>query len=230
MTVMTETLLAPRVAQPFAGPARWLGACALAIGGALQLAEALLEPESSNNTQRLAWWAAHQDRMDWSQAVGILALPFLVLGAIVIWRLAKEQSPRIAAVGVAMMTTAMIGLGLVHGVELSARWAALAGHTDAAKVILEAKDPRLPGAIGMIMFLPVAIIGVLLMSVALWRSRQVPRVTGLLLAAFAVIDFAVDQEAISHAALVAAGIAIAWAVFSGYSREPRTNPRRDAAH
>lgn len=231
MTIVSEPHIAHSgsVTPPFTGRFRWLAAPVFAIGAALQVAESLLEPESSNTAHRLAWWADHPHRMDWSQATGILAIAFLLVGVAVMWLLTRGDTPRVATTAAVLMSTAMIGLGIVHGIELAARWAMVSGHADAAQVILSASNPRLPGVVGFTMFLPAAALGNLVMAAALWRSRSVPRVTALLLVAFVVLDFVVDIGVVSHTALLIAGLVIGWAIITGYRRNGSAKPA-PAAH
>lgn len=231
MTIVSETHLTDlgSTTPPFTGRSRWLAASVFAIGAALQLAESLLEPESSNTAHRLAWWANHPQRMDWSQAMGILAVVFLLLGIAVMWLLTRRDTPRVATTAAVLMSTAMIGLGVVHGIELAARWAMIGGHADAAQVILTASSPRLPGVVGFVLFLPAAALGNLVMAAALWRSRSVPRATALLLVAFVLLDFVVDIGVVSHAALLSAGLVVGWAIITGYRRNGSAKPA-PAAH
>jgi chromate transport protein ChrA len=222
----TTSMGAPR---PFTGATRWPAAAAFLIGGALQLAEFILEPEASDTAKRLEWWGRHPVRMDWSQGVGILAIAFLLVGIAMMWQISRLDSPRTATVAAIVLGTAMIGLGLVHGIELAARWALLAGHGDAARAILDVGDPRLPGTIGFVMFLPAAVLGNLLMMVALWRSRYVPRFAAVLLIAFVVLDFIADQGVVSHAVTLLTGLIVGWAIVARYQRKS-TSTAAQAAH
>lgn len=203
---------------PFTGRTRWLAAASFLTGALLQLAEFLLEPQSSTTAGRIDWWLANPGRMDFSQAAGIAAIPFLLLGAAMMWRLARADSPKLAGIALVVIATAMIGLGVVHGIELGARWAAIAGNSGAAQAVLDANDPRVPGIVTVVMFLPMAVIGNLLMAVALFRSRFVPRAVAIGLAAFVILDFVADLGVISHAVTVAVGLVLAWSIVSGFQR------------
>lgn len=213
-----STIVAP---HPIMGGKRWLAASIFLIGASLQVVEFLLEPGFDHPAARISWWLDHSTRVDWSQACGILAIPFLLVGAAIMWRLARADSPKIALTALIILSTAMIGLGLVHGVELAARWVAIAGDSPAAESILEASDPRLPGMVGFVMFMPMAIAGNLLLMIALLRSRFLPRTLAILLLGFVILDFAADQELIAHLTDLATGAIVAWAIVTGYQRRPR---------
>ncbi len=217
MTITTSPSVSTQT-PPFRGGVWWAAAAAFLVGGLLQLAEFLLEPGSASTTARLDWWLAHPVRMDWSQAAGIAAIPFLLVGAAMMWRLARTDSPRLAVTALLVVAVAMIGLGAVHGIEFAARWAAIGGHDDAAKTILDLQEPRLPGIVTVIMFLPAAVIGNVLMVIALWRSRFVPKLAAIGLVAFVVLDFVASQEVISHAATVVVGAVVGWSIVTGYQR------------
>ncbi len=123
MQVATQPVLSA-APSPLRGPARWWAAGVFLVGAVLQLLEFLLEPQVDDPRARIAWWLTHEVQMDWSQACGIMAIPLLLMGAAVMWRLTRDNSRRIAMAALVSLTMAMIGLGLVHGVELAARWAA----------------------------------------------------------------------------------------------------------
>jgi hypothetical protein len=208
-------------AERSGGLGRWLVAAVLVLGGALQLAEFLLEPDHPETASRLAWWSQHESSLDWSQAAGIAAILSLLVGVVVMWQLTRVDSPKLATTAAVVLGSAMIGIALVHGVELAAHWALDAGHGDAAKAILDVKQPRLPGIVGFVMFLPAAVVGNLLMTAALWRSRFVPKAAAVLVVVFVVLDFAIGQEVISHATTLLEGLLLGWVVVTGYQRKAR---------
>src|ERR1700754_2522289 len=101
----------------------------------------------------MAWWLEHPDRLEWSQAAGLLAIPFLIGGFAVMVALTRRTSRRLAGVAAVALTTAMTGPAAVHGLEQAGRMAADAGHDDAALDILEASHFGAPGVAMMVMFL-----------------------------------------------------------------------------
>ena len=228
MTVVQEQVVSSPPEYPVPRSQRWPVAVVLVLGGALQLAEFLLEPEQSDSASRVQWWLAHGTRLQLSQALGLVAVLLLLIGVTVLWRLTRTDSRRLSAGALLLTASAMVGLAAVHGVELAAYWAAQGAGQPAAVSILDVSSPGIAGIVGFVMFLPAAVIGNLLMAAALWRSRYVPRVVAALLVAFVVLDFAAGQGVISHATTFAQGLMLAWAVLTGYERSPHAPRRRRA--
>lgn len=229
MTVIVETPATPDVAPPFGGRFRWAAAGCLVAGGLLQVAEFLLEPASDSEVQRVQWWLAHPGQLALSQAAGLLAIPFLVASFLVMYRLARDASRKVMLAATSMMVCAMVGLAAIHGVEQAASWVARAGDQSAAVTILTGDDVGLAGYVLLVMFLPMAAIGSLLLAFGMWRSRLVPRVAVILLLLFALLDFAGGLSILSHVSGLAADVVLAWAVVTGYVRRRRTGPAQ-AAH
>ncbi|HET7683668.1 MAG TPA: hypothetical protein VFK34_08390 [Marmoricola sp.] len=202
--------------------ASWAAAALFVLGGAFQLAEFLLERSPDAPGARVDWWLAHDGRTQLSQAVGLLAVPLMIGGFLYGYRLIREQSRRLSLVAISLLVIAMVGLGMVHGIEFAARWAAVAGHRAAATDILQASNPGLPGIVGFVMFLGCAVLGNVLVAVALWRSRYVPRVVAVLVIAFAVLDFAAGQGLAAHVLDLGTDGLFAWAFLSGYVRGEST--------
>jgi hypothetical protein len=71
------------------------------------------------------------------------------------------------------------------------------------------------------MFLGCAFLGNLLVAVALWRSRYVPRLVPVLVLAFVVLDFLAGQGLLSHALDLGTDCLFAWACLAGHVRMPR---------
>jgi len=206
---------------PISDRARWFAAALFVLGGALQLTEFLLEPAFGSSAQRVQWWLTHSSQLQLSQTAGLLAIPCLVGSFWFGYRLVRRQSPRLAAVAVSMLLCAMVGLAGVHGVEMSAHWAAQQGHAEAAVGILDVDNPGIPGMALFVMFLPTAILGNIVMAVAMWRSHYVPRLVVLFVIAFTLLDFAAGQGVASHASDLVTGALLAWAVLARYVRSPR---------
>jgi hypothetical protein len=217
MTILIERPPTPST-FPLHRRARWAAAALFILGGALQLAEFVLERSPDASGARVAWWLAHDLRTQLSQALGLLALPLMIGGFLYGYRLIREQSRRLSLVAISLLVTAMVGLGLVHGIEFAARWAAVAGHRAAAVDILEVGDPGLPGIVGFVMFLGCAVLGNVLVAVALWRSHYVHRIVAVLVIAFAVLDFAAGQGLAAHVLDLGTDGLFAWACLSGYVR------------
>jgi membrane associated rhomboid family serine protease len=217
-----------QLAHPIpARAARGRAAALLTVGALLQVVEFVLEPSAGSTDQRIAWWADHPTRIGLSQAAGIVAIPFLIGGFWTMARLTRQHSRRLTAVAVTMLTGGMVGLADIHGVEMTANWLVQAGHTDAATAVLEVQQPGVQGIAVFVLFLVGAMIGCLLLLIALARSPYVPRLAPLFLAAFMVLDFAVGMGVAGHLAGLASGAVLAWAVVTGYVRtSPSNGPER----
>jgi hypothetical protein len=211
-TIIVEQRRPPAVARPFTGRGRWAAAALLVTGAALQVVEFLLSGPLNDTTARVAYWQQHLTQIGLSEAVGLLAVPFLLGWVAVTVALARVRSPRLAWTAGCAMVCAMVGLaGLVR-----------AGNPAAAVTGLNASDVGLPGIVLFVIFLGGAALGTVTMSIALWRSPLVPRVAPVLILAFAVLDFALGWGVISHVVALAGGAVLAWAVLTGYSRKVKT--------
>ena len=209
----------PAPTTPFSGRARWAAATVLVTGALLQVVEFLLESPLDDSTARVAYWEQHLARIGLSESVGLLAVPFLLGGVAVMVALARVGSRRLAWTAGSFLVFGMVGLAAVHGAEMMAYGLVRAGNPSAAVTALEGSDLGLPGVVLFLMFLGGAAIGVLTMSIALWRSPLVPRLAPVLILAFGVLDFAVGSPVISHVVALAGSAILAWAVLTGYSRK-----------
>jgi hypothetical protein len=221
-TIIVEQRQPNTVASPFSGRVRWAAAALLVTGAVLQVAEFLLENPVNDTAARVAYWEQHLTRIGLSEAVGLLAVPFLIGAFAVMVALARVRSPRLAWTAACFLTCAMVGLAAVHGFEMMAYTLVRAGNPSAAITGLEATNIGPPGVVLFALFLGGAALGTLTISIALWRSPLVPRLAPVLIVAFAVLDFAVGQPVISHLVALAGGVVLAWAVLTGYSRKTKT--------
>jgi hypothetical protein len=223
MTVIVEdTSTQHRPAPVFRGRVRWAPALLAVTGAALQVAQFLLEPGSNGaSADRVAWWLAHPGQIGLSQAAGMLAVPFLLGQLVVMVTIARRHSRRIAAAAAVFVSAGMTGLAAIQGVEMAALWTAQAGHRDAAVGILEVSDVGVAGAVLFALFMGGALLGTVLLNVALWRSPYVPRLVVVFGVGFVVLDIIAGQGVAGHVSALAGGIVLAWAVVTGYARIPR---------
>jgi hypothetical protein len=220
MTVIIDTPQST-IGPVFTGRSRWAAAALVTVGAALQVAEFVLESTAADPAARIEWWADHQARIQASQVVGLLAIPFLIGGFAVIVALTRRTSRRMAAVAAVALTCAMTGLAAIHGLEQGARMAADAGHTEAAQGILDASHFGAPGVAVLVLFLVGALVGTITMYAAMWRSPLVPRLAVVFGIAFVVLDIGLGFGVIGHVAALASGVVLAWAIVTGYERGSR---------
>jgi hypothetical protein len=217
-TIIVEKRSAGILRSPFSGRARWVAAALLVTGALLQVVEFLLENPLNDVAARVDYWGQHLTRIGFSESVGLLAVPFLLGAVAVEVALARVASRRLAWVAGSFMVCALTGLAAVHGVEMTAYGLVRAGNPSAAVTALEGSDLGLPGVVLLVLFLGGAALGVLTMSVALWRSPLVPRLAPVFLLAFIVLDLA-GWPVVSHVVALAGSAILAWAVITGYTRK-----------
>jgi hypothetical protein len=193
----------------------------LVAGGLLQVVEFLLDSPQTDAVARLAYWSQHATRIEWSQAAGVAAIPFLVGGFGVIVALTHRTSRRIAWAAAALLTLAMVGLAAVHGLEMATYGALRSGDRAGALALMSMDDFGVGGVVLFVMFLGGATFGIVALSVAMWRSPLVPRIAAVLMLAFGVLDLAIGWPVVGHVVGLTADVVVAAAVLTGYSRQDR---------
>ena len=122
-----------------------------------------------------------------------LALPFLLGTALVFVLLSRGRSPRLAYTGGILLAIGFVYLSAVAGYETLAVMLVQDGRFD-VPALSEALDEPSPAAMVMfLMFIPFALFGLLTSAAALWRSRAVPLGAVLLIPAFIVVDFFLNE-------------------------------------
>lgn len=222
---MVESVVEPKppdrmVSQVFVGRMRWLAAGVLVAGALLQAVEFLVGNFSTETAARVAYWAAHQRRIELSMISGLLAVPFLFGGFAVLATLSWPNSPRLAWTAATLLTFAMVGLAGIHGYELAAYGLVRSGNLAAAAATLNGDSLGLPGAVFFLMFLSGAVFGTVALAAAVWRSRYVPRIVAACIIAFAILDFVLGQGVASHLVNLLGFSIAAGALVLGYVRQP----------
>ena len=208
------------VPEPAASPAasftrlgRLAAAATLVIGATCQVIVFAVEPQHSHTVDRLEWIAAHPDRANVAKLFDVLAMPFLIGGVLVYVLLSRQRSPRLAYAGGILLGCGMIGLSMAQGLETLEFGLAEDGRFD-LKALAHRVDnlTTAPGIAVLILFLPGALLGILTISAALWRSRAVPRGAVVLLPIFIVVDAPLQQGLPGHLIALVAALWIASAV------------------
>ena len=179
MTVIVERIH-PHTHPVFRGRSRWAAAALVTVGAALQVVEFVLEPAAQDTAKaRLAWWLEHPDRLEWSQAAGLLAIPFLIGGFAVMVALTRRHSRRLAG-GRRRRTD--------HGDDRAGRRSTGSSSRPAWSPRPATPTPRWrsstapgtasPAIVLFVMFLGGALVGTLTIYIAMWRSPYVPRAGG----------------------------------------------------
>ncbi len=193
------TLETPRpttaTAPPYSNKLRaGLGVClvlaGLLNGGAQYLVE-LLSPDHEEFSDQFAWGLDHPVLHQGEQLSLVLSMLFLPLGLLALAQVSRWHTPKLTAVATLLTIWGMWGfsnvialgygagsvgpgsIGVDASVELND------AYVDHAGVMASALYPHLIGSF----------LGLLLLSVACWRSGVFPKVPLAMLAAFLVWDF-----------------------------------------
>ncbi len=112
---------------------------------------------------------------------------------------------------------------LVQGYETPLFGLAQDGRLDLTALADATDEATIAPAIAMIVLLLVGgFFGLLTMAFALWRSRAVPRGAVLLIPAFVLVDFTLQQGLAAHVIQFVAACWIAWAVLRARPVAPAT--------
>jgi hypothetical protein len=199
-----------KVPKPAASPAanwtsagRIAAAVTLVLGAAFPLASHLMGTTTNSTIDWLHWIADHPDLANLSKVFELLQMPFLFGTALVHVLLSRQRSPRLAYAGGILLGCGFAGLSAVEGYETLAYALAQDGRLDVQALadVVDAQSST-PAIVMLLIFIPFALIGLLTVTVALWRSGAVPRAAVLLIPAFMVVDFFLYEGF---------GIAPAWA-------------------
>jgi hypothetical protein len=217
MATVLSTLGTPDVAASpatrFTSAGRLAAAGTLVLGAGFQLAAFLILPTHDETLERLQWIADHAARAETAKVFDILAMPFLLGTAVVYLLLARDRSPRLAWAGGILLALGMVGLSVLQGLETLEYALATDGRFELATLADAVDDlSTAPAVAFFVMFIGGAFFGLLISSVALWRSRAVPRGAVLLLPLFIVVDGFLQRPVEGHVVSLAAALWFATAV------------------
>jgi hypothetical protein len=206
---------------------RWFGAVALIVGPLAMAAGSLLAPASDNDSisASLTKIAAHPSAERGLIVCDLLAA-FLIPAILYLMRLSGPRAPKVTMVGGALAIAGLLG-GLVSlgASDLLYYHAALLPDRVSAATLVHAVtiDPAfvIPEAV----FLVGHALGLLLLGIALWRSRAVPRWAAALLGLAFIVQFPVHDQAV-----LSAGTGLLFLIGSAVCAltllraEPKTDP------
>ena len=171
-------------------PARILGAACLVVTALLSLVSVLLQPDFPNDpADRLAAIAESGSAGTISLlAFALTQLPFMI-AAVAIAALAA-RARRTALVGCVLAVLGGFGHAVFGGIGLAyLEMSGDATNRDAMGTVVESIEGG-PAVVFMTMGLIGTVLGIILLGVALFRSRSVPRWIPVTLWAFVVVEFA----------------------------------------
>lgn len=211
--IRADTAASPAAEWPRLG--RIAAALTLVVGASCQLLSFGLTPDHAETADRLVWIAEDTAQAQAAKVFDVLAMPLLVGTAIVYFLLARRRAPKLAWAGGILLVTGMVGLSMVQGAETLLYALVDDGRFDLATLADAMDDISTPSAIGMLLlFLPGAFFGVILLGAALWRSRTVPRGAVVLMYLFLLVDIVLGRGFIGHVISLAAATWIAVTVLA----------------
>jgi len=201
---------------------------AIAAGGLvatamLMVVSVIFEPEfPTGAAERLEAIAEGGTGAAVSAVAFTLAQLPLIAALLAIGRLADEQAPRLSTIGTTLGIIGAFGHSVYGGVSMVQL--SMADDSDNRELyadLLESVESG-PAAIFMAMGLLGTVVGILLLSIALWRARVAPRWAAPALWAFLAVEFV--GTAFSHwASLVS--VILYLAAFSALAAEVLRRPR-----
>lgn len=222
MTTTTTTPEGPGIgrhpASSLSMPVRVAAAATLVLGFGLHLASVVIldVPHGGDPTAWLTWVADEPGSAQFSKALDVLFVPFMVGGVVVYVLLGRLRSPRLAWVGGVLFAAGLVGLATHEGYEAFAYTLVIDGSLDPEATVAVMLESSPADAAAQILFLSGLAIGLPLTVLSLWRSQAVPRGAALLLLLFLVVDLA-GRRVESHLLGLAGAAWIAVAVL----RAPR---------
>ncbi|GAA4561787.1 hypothetical protein [Planotetraspora kaengkrachanensis] len=207
-----------RPQQRWSMPLRIGAAAALVLGPALQVAEELLEPASADDAERFTWISANLDAFTLTKIVGFLAVPALIGMLVVFAVLARGRAPRLSMIGAAVGVLAVTAVAAIQGTEYAVFGGVAASGGDVAQVeaLFTALDESGFATMVFLCMLIGMFLGLVLLMVALWMSKAVPRWAPALIVVFLVVDF-LGLVPMSHAILLVGTVGVAYGVISARS-------------
>jgi hypothetical protein len=184
-----------KVPNPEASPAaNWTSAGRIAAAVTLVLAAAFPLSSHLMGPPTLHWVADHPDLANLSKVFDLLAVPFWFGTALVYVLLSRQRSPRLAYAGGILLGCGLVGLSAVEGYETLAYALAQDGRFELSALadVVDAQS-SVPAIVMLLLLIPFAFFGLLTSAVALWRSGAVPRAAVLMILAFLVVDFILNE-------------------------------------
>lgn len=171
-----------------------LGLC-LVLGGVLnggsQYVVEVLSPDHDEFSDQFRWGLEHPVLHQGEQFALVLSTLFLTLGFLALAQVARWHTPRLTAVATPLVVWGM--WGFTHVIALGYAAGSVGPGAIGVDASVQLNDAFLahPGVLASALFphLIGSFLGLLLLSVACWRSGVFPRVPLALLAAFLVWDF-----------------------------------------
>lgn len=177
---MTATDATPRVAAPGRGDTRrgtrWLAALLIPIGPAAVAVLRFVLPYATvdDTTAMVRQVTADPDTQSLVLWLGFIALLTLVPGVLWVGRLTRRGAPRLTAAAMLLLVPGYLALGWLLSADVLL-WTGAAAQLDPAVLARMAETGHPTSAIAAGVFVIGHVLGTMLLGVAMWRSRVVPR-------------------------------------------------------
>jgi hypothetical protein len=188
---------------------RWIataGAACLVAGPVGQFVQYLVSPidEGVSAYAQVAQAAVHLARMRWAIPFDLFVL-LIAPAALYAGSLAGARVSKLAAAGAGLVFASWLGAGYLLGTDILLYLAATAPDQTAAAALVDGylSYPVVEGVV--VAYLVGHVVGFLLLGVALWRARVVPRWAASAVAVWSFLEVA--GEASGARVLAAAGFA-----------------------
>lgn len=197
MTAIASSEAAPvrTTSPPFSRALRIVAGCCLIAAGLLngltQFVGSLLAPGDVMFSELILWGAEHPVVWGIEQTAMVVSSLFMPLGLLAVAHLSRFRAPVLTAVATPLVLWGMWGFGNILAMGYVTGTVAPSVLTLDQAVTLNEGLSSHPGTVAtaLVPHLIGSFLGLLLLSVAVWRSRSFPRPTAVLLAAFLVWDF-----------------------------------------
>ncbi len=192
-------------------PGRRATAVLLVTAAVLELIESVISPlHNTSTSSELVRLAAHQSAFTASVLCGMVAVLLFGPGFLGLAQSCAGTTPRLARFAgwtAVVSMTAFFGVRGIQAVQLASVRKGLDPHTAGRVIDGAASNPL--GILVLLLFLGGALVGLISLAVAAWRSGF-PRVPAVLLALFQFVDLALPGHygtVLSHTVLL---VALAW--------------------
>ncbi|WP_308466307.1 hypothetical protein [Rathayibacter soli] len=214
------TISTPRADAPAVSPAaRWtrgarVGVAVAFIAGGVLWVIAELIGFGLDGAARLNWAESHQLLAGIGLLADILAVPCLLIATLAWYFLARSRSPRLALTGALMLLFGLTAQSVSNGVDNAQFQIAMSGKvsaTELAAALGSAPVASVPGVAFMIMFYLGAFAGIIVLMIAVWRSRTLPRTGAALVILFqlsTLIGLPIPATVLAAAGLIIMAISL----------------------
>lgn len=185
---------------------RWFGAASLVIGGVAVTVGTAVEPSGDDDSVAVALGKiSHHLGDQRALIVTDLLAVFMLPAVLCLMRLARRGAPRLALAGGTLAFAGWLaGLVGLAGLDVVFYEGAQATDRAQATTLIHAVTNTWSYTLLLIVFIAGQVIGMLLLGIALWRARAVPRWAAVVVGAAPIAQVAAHSNTAISAAVFAA--------------------------